>query len=172
MNARMIMDVYLGKNRPCVTTDMTATFMNDRLFTKQMEGFGINCIWTLGFPHHMMCSAVWQRCKLITMKQSTEKGDILSRTKDNLIAIVWSDEQNVHIWTDMHHPATNYNLFDECVVSAKPAVMEDYNRHRLCWLRQQDVKWLPGTAPEMPPPISFPRHVWIATSSWQHVGLQ
>lgn len=57
------------------------------------------------------------------MKQSTEKGDSLSRTRDNLTAVVRRDEQNVHIRTDMHHPATNYNLSDECVVSVKPAVM-------------------------------------------------
>lgn len=66
------------------------------------------------------------------MKQSTEKCDNLSRTRDNLTAVGWRDEQNVHVQTDMHHPATNYNLSDECVVSAKPAVMEDYNRHGLC----------------------------------------
>jgi hypothetical protein len=63
------------------------------------------------------------------VKRSTEKGDILSSTRDNLIAVVQRDEQNVHIRTDMHHPATNGNLCDECVVPAKPAVMGDYNRH-------------------------------------------
>jgi hypothetical protein len=57
------------------------------------------------------------------MKQSTEKGDILCSTRDNLTAVVQRDGQNVHVRTDMHHPATNANLCDECVVSAKPAVM-------------------------------------------------
>jgi len=59
MNAHMIMDVHLGKNRPCVTIDMTATCTKDRLLTKEEGGIlGINCIWTLGFPHPLKYLAV------------------------------------------------------------------------------------------------------------------
>ena len=41
-----------------------------------------------------------------------------------MTAVVQRDGQNVHVWTDVHHLATNDNLCDEYVVSAKPTVME------------------------------------------------
>jgi hypothetical protein len=130
------MDVYLGKNRTCSTADMTVTNMTVRHLTRKVEGHGhklymdnffssldlfnyltkrkINCCGTVrpnrkGMP--------WN---LLPWNNRLKRGNILSRTRDDLTAMVWRGKRDVHILTNMHHPPANGNFCDEHGNATKP----------------------------------------------------
>jgi hypothetical protein len=125
---------------------MTSTHATVRLLTRKVEGRGhklykdnffslpslfdnltkmkINCCGTVrpyrkGMPQD-----------LLPRNNRLKRGDILSRTTDDLTALVWKDKRDVYILTNMHHPPTNGNFCDEHGNALKPVIVQDYNKHR------------------------------------------
>jgi hypothetical protein len=66
---------------------------------------------------------------LLPRNNRLTQGDILSRTRDDLTAMVWRDKRDVHLPTNMHHPPANGNLCDQHGNAIKPEIIQDYNRH-------------------------------------------
>jgi hypothetical protein len=58
-----------------------------------------------------------------------KRGDLKTKVKGDLTAIVWKVEQNVCILTNMHSQPLEGNFCDEHGKAMKPAIMQDYNRH-------------------------------------------
>jgi hypothetical protein len=142
------MDMYLGKNRTSSTADITATHVTVRHLTRKEEGHGhklyvdnffsssdlfnnltkrkINCGGTVrldgkGMPRD-----------LLLQSNRLKRGGILSRTRDDLTAMVWRDKRDVHILTHMRHPPASGNFCDEHGNAIKPEIIQDYNRRGLC----------------------------------------
>jgi hypothetical protein len=139
------MDVYLGKKGTRSTADMTATHTTVRHLTRKVERHGhklyvdnffsspdlfndltkrkINCCGTVrpnrkGMPQD-----------LLPRNNRLKRGDILSRSRDDLMAMVWRDKRDIHVLTNMHHPPANGNFCDEHGNAIKPEIIQDYNRH-------------------------------------------
>jgi hypothetical protein len=139
------MDVYLGENRTHSTADMTVTHVTVRHLTRKVEGHGyklyvdnlfsspdlfdnlaerkINCCETVRLNRKRMPH------NLLLWSNRLKRGDILSRTRDDLTAMVWRAKCDVHILTNMHHPPTNGNFCDKHGNAIKPEIIQDYNRH-------------------------------------------
>jgi len=58
-----------------------------------------------------------------------KRGDLMTKVKGNLTAIVWKDIRNVNILTNMHSSPLEGNFCDECGKAMKPAIMHDCTRH-------------------------------------------
>jgi hypothetical protein len=56
-------------------------------------------------------------------------GDIRTRVRGNLTAMVWKDKKNVNMLTNIHHPTAESNVCDEHGNTLKPAVVQDHNKH-------------------------------------------
>jgi len=58
-----------------------------------------------------------------------KKGELKTKVKGNMTAIVWKDKGNVNILMNMHCPALEGNFCDEHGKAVKPAIIQDYSRH-------------------------------------------
>jgi hypothetical protein len=57
-------------------------------------------------------------------------GDIQSRTRDGLTAMVWKDKHDMYVLRNMHSPpAMEGNFCDEHGNALKPQTVQDYNQH-------------------------------------------
>jgi hypothetical protein len=133
------MDIYLGKGRTCVARHMTATQSTVKQLTKNVEGHGhklymddfftspdlfndltkqnINCCGTIrpnrkGLPQN-----------LLPQNKRLKPGDIHSRTKDDMMAMVRRDKRDVYTLTNMHNPPTNGNFCDKHGNAIKPRII-------------------------------------------------
>jgi hypothetical protein len=138
------MDVYFGKNRTRATADMTSTHATARLLTTKVD---INCTRTIFFSSPNLIDDLtkikincWGTVRTYRkgMPQDLlpplKRGDILSRTRNDLTAMGWKDKRDVYILTSMHHPPTNGNFYDEHGNALKLVIVQDYNKHGLRWL--------------------------------------
>jgi hypothetical protein len=67
---------------------------------------------------------------LLPPNKRLKRGDILSRTRDDLTAMVWRDKRDVCVLTNMHNPpAIEGNFCDEHGNALKPQIIQDYNQH-------------------------------------------
>jgi hypothetical protein len=139
------MDMYLGKNRTRSTADMTATRATVRHLTRKVEGHGYKPYMDNFFSSPDLFDDLTKRkiscCRtvrpnrkgmprdLLPQNNRLKRGDILSRTRDDLTAMVWRDKKEVHLLTNMHHPPANGNFCDEHGNAIKPEIIQDYNRH-------------------------------------------
>jgi hypothetical protein len=139
------MEVNLGKDRTRVTADMTATRAIVKRLTRKVEGYGhklymdnffsspdlfddltkkkINCCGTVRpkrkeMPHD-----------LIPPNKRLKCGDVHSRTRDDLTAILWKDKRNVYVLTNMYNPPPTGNFCDEDGNALKPQIIQDYNQN-------------------------------------------
>jgi hypothetical protein len=123
------MEVYLGKDRQCATTDMTATHATVKQLTRSVKGHGhklymdnyfsstdlyndltrqkINCCSTVRPNHKGMPDDF--RSKTLRLKQ----GDIRARTYGDLTAVVWKDKRDLHMLANIHVSPTEGNFCDE-----------------------------------------------------------
>ena len=58
-----------------------------------------------------------------------KRGDIRVRTRGDLTAVVWRDERDVCMLTNIHDPPSESNFQDEHGNAIKPAIVADYNCH-------------------------------------------
>lgn len=58
-----------------------------------------------------------------------KRGDVKTRVKGNLTAIVYKDKWNVNVLKNLHSPPLEGNFCDEHGKAMKPAIIQDYNRH-------------------------------------------
>jgi hypothetical protein len=56
-------------------------------------------------------------------------GDLKTRVRGDLTAIVWKDKRNLNRLTNKHRPPGEGNFSDEHGNALKPAILQDYNRH-------------------------------------------
>jgi hypothetical protein len=140
------MELYLGKDRICATTQDSApcysettdmkskgawpqvinvdnSFSSPDLFSDLTEQ-KINCFGVVtpnrkGMPDDF-------RSKTQALKQE----DVRIRTSDDIRAITWKDKRNMHKLKNIYDPAAECNFCYERGNALKPATMEDYNRHR------------------------------------------
>ncbi|GFG33441.1 hypothetical protein Cfor_12401 [Coptotermes formosanus] len=123
------MQVYLGKDRQCATTDMTATHATVKQLTRRAKGRGpklhmhnyfsspdlyndvtkqkTNCCRRVrpnrtGMPHDF-------RSKTLRLR----RGDVRARTNGDLTAVVWKDKRNVHMLTNIHVAPAEGNFCNE-----------------------------------------------------------
>jgi hypothetical protein len=59
-----------------------------------------------------------------------KSGDPKTKVKSSLTAIVWKDKRNVNIMMNMHSTPLDRNFCDEDGKAVKPAIIQDYNRHK------------------------------------------
>ena len=57
------------------------------------------------------------------------KGEIKTKVKGNMTAIVWKDKWNVNILMNMQCPPLQGNFCDKHGKAVKPAIIQDYSRH-------------------------------------------
>ena len=62
-------------------------------------------------------------------KMIMKRGDLKTKVKGDLTAIVWKVEQNVRILANLHSLPSEGNFYDERGKAVKPALIQDYNRH-------------------------------------------
>ena len=58
-----------------------------------------------------------------------KRGDIKTKVKGNLTAVVWKDRQSVNVLKNLHSPPLEGNFCDEHGKAMKPAIIQDCNRH-------------------------------------------
>jgi hypothetical protein len=58
-----------------------------------------------------------------------KQGDIKTRVRRNLTAMIWKDKRDVNMLTNMHHPPAEGNFCDEHRNTLKLAIIHAYNRH-------------------------------------------
>jgi hypothetical protein len=81
------------------------------------------------------CGAVQHKIKgmpldMLPPNKRLKRGDIQSRTRDDLMAMVWKDKHDVYVLTNMHSPpATEGNFCDNYGNALKPQIVQDYNQH-------------------------------------------
>jgi hypothetical protein len=56
-------------------------------------------------------------------------GDIRTRVRGNLTAMIWKDRRYVNMLMNMHHPPAEGNFCDEHGNALKPVIIQDYNQH-------------------------------------------
>jgi hypothetical protein len=56
-------------------------------------------------------------------------GDIRTRVRSNLTAMIWKDKRHVNMLMNMNHPPAEGNFCDKHGNVLKPAIIQDYNRH-------------------------------------------
>jgi hypothetical protein len=88
----------------------------DNIHTK-----AINCCGTVRPNRKGMPSDFGRKLRL-------KRGDIKTKVKGDLTAVIWKDKRNVNILTNMHRPPAEGNLCDEYGNTLKPAIVQDYNR--------------------------------------------
>jgi hypothetical protein len=67
---------------------------------------------------------------LLPPNKRLKHGDIRSRTRDDLMAMVWSHKRDVYVLTNMHNPpAMEGNFCDKHENTLKPQTVQDYNQH-------------------------------------------
>ena len=57
-----------------------------------------------------------------------KSGDLKTKVKSSMTAIVWKDKWNVNIMMNMHSPPLDSNFCDEDGKAVKPAIIQDHNR--------------------------------------------
>jgi hypothetical protein len=62
-------------------------------------------------------------------KINMKRGDLKTKVKGDLTAVVWKDKRNVHILTNMHSPPLVGNFCDEHGKAMKLAVIQVHSRH-------------------------------------------
>jgi hypothetical protein len=71
-----------------------------------------------------------RECHMTRPNKPLKRGDIRSRTSDDLTAMVWRDKCDVYVLTNMHNPpATEGNFCDEHGNTLKLQIVQDYNQH-------------------------------------------
>ena len=58
-----------------------------------------------------------------------KRGDIVTRVRGNLRAVLWKYKHDVYILTNMHSPPAEGNFTDDSGHAIKPRVVEDYNAY-------------------------------------------
>ena len=58
-----------------------------------------------------------------------KKGDIVAKTKGNLVAACWRDTREVYMLSNIHPPPAVGKFVDESGRAVKPKIVEDYNKH-------------------------------------------
>jgi hypothetical protein len=53
----------------------------------------------------------------------------MSRTRDNLTAVVWRDKRDAYILTNMHHLPTNGNFCDQHGNALKTVIIQYHSKH-------------------------------------------
>jgi hypothetical protein len=56
-------------------------------------------------------------------------GDVRTRVRGNLTAMIWKDKRHVNMLTNMHHPPAEGTFCDEHGNALKPVIIQDYNQH-------------------------------------------
>jgi hypothetical protein len=56
-------------------------------------------------------------------------GDIRTRVRGNLTAMIWKNKRHVNMLTNMQHPPAEGNFRDEHGNTLKPVIIQDYNQH-------------------------------------------
>jgi hypothetical protein len=59
----------------------------------------------------------------ILEKDKPKCGDIKTRVRGNLTAVIWKDKRAIKMLTNMHHPPTKGTFYDEHRNSLKPATV-------------------------------------------------
>jgi hypothetical protein len=60
-------------------------------------------------------------------KLKMKQGDKKTRVKGDLTTIIWKDQLNVNLLTNMHHLPVEANFCDEYGNALKPTIVQDYN---------------------------------------------
>jgi len=63
-------------------------------------------------------------------KMKLKTGYRKTKVKSSLTAIIWKDKRNVNIMMNMHSPPLESNFCDEDGKAVKPAIIQDYSRHK------------------------------------------
>jgi len=58
-------------------------------------------------------------------RKNLKLGDIKTRARCNLTAMIWKDEIDVNILTNIHHPPAEGNFCDDHGNALKPAIIQD-----------------------------------------------
>jgi hypothetical protein len=67
---------------------------------------------------------------LLVQNERPKRGDIRSRTRHDLTAVVWTDGRDVYVLTNMYNPpATEGNFCDENGNAWKPQILQGHNQH-------------------------------------------
>jgi hypothetical protein len=114
-------DIYLGKNRANVTPDMMVTRVTVRHVTRRVDGRGPK-LYVDRFLYCLDYQMILQENQLLE-DSHVKWGSILSRTRDGLKAIIWRDELDLHIATDMHTAPADGHFCEESGCAVKPAIM-------------------------------------------------
>ena len=137
------MEVYLGKYRKWVTTDMTGTHAAVKQLTRKVKGCGhklytdnnfsfpdlynsltekkINCRSTVR-PN---CEGIPDDFRNKTMKRS----DTGVRMSGDMTAVVRKEKRDVHTLTNIRDPPEEGKFCDESGNALRPAIAEDYSGH-------------------------------------------
>jgi hypothetical protein len=138
------MKVYSWKDRTYAPDTMTATHATVAGLTRRAENVEhklymddffsspdlfsdlhsrkINCCGTVGLNQKGMPQEFRKTMKLT-------HGDIRTRVRGNLTAMIWKDKRHVNMLTNVHHPPAEGNFHDEHVNTLKPMIIQDYNQH-------------------------------------------
>jgi hypothetical protein len=66
---------------------------------------------------------------LILPNKRLKRGDVRSRTRDDLTAILWKDKRDMYVLTNMHNPPPTGNFCDEDGNALKPQIIQDNNQN-------------------------------------------
>jgi hypothetical protein len=139
------MKVYLGKDRTRADQDVTATHATVRGLCRRIEGVGHKLYMDNFFSSPDLFDELMTKditcCGTVRPNRKglpddfrrrqfrLKKGDIRTRVRGDMTALVWKDKRDVYLLTNMHCPPAEGNFCDEHGNAIKPAIVADYNAH-------------------------------------------
>jgi hypothetical protein len=139
------MKVYLGRDRKRADQDVTGTHATVRDLCRRIGGVGHKLYMDNFFSSPDLfdelktkditcCGTVRQNRRGLSddfrrRQFRLKKGDIRTRVRRDMTAIIWKDKRDVYMLTNMHYPPAEGNFCDQHGNAIKPAIVADYNAH-------------------------------------------
>jgi hypothetical protein len=148
------MEVCLGKDRTRATASV-ATHYSKMLDKKAGHGHKLFLSWLIWLKRKSTVVEQYnlrqRECYVMWPTKWLKHGDIGSRTRDELMAMVCRDKWHMCILTKIYSPpATEGNLCDEHGNVLKLQIVQDYNQHnRIFWQRWQNDRQLLSPVADM-----------------------
>jgi hypothetical protein len=71
-------------------------------------------------------------------------GDIRTRVRGNLTAMIWKDKRHENMLMNMHHSPAEGNFCDDHRNTLKPAIIQDYNQRMWCVDKSNRMTYTPS----------------------------
>jgi hypothetical protein len=131
------MKVYLGKGKQHKAQDLTATHAIVIELTRKVGRRGHKLYMDNFFSSANLSDDLTKKkincCGTVRPNRKGMPQDLghkkMKLKRGDLMAVMWMDKIDVHMFINIHNPSAEGNFCDEKGNTIKPLIVEDYNRH-------------------------------------------